>query len=81
MTKTQLIAAYRAAILDLAAREPDMAWAFDETRLGRFMASVETTIRTQRAPWNHNSNILSRVWRAGGQKGKPTLKAMRALSD
>jgi hypothetical protein len=81
MTKTQLIADYRSAILDLASREPDMQWAFVDARLQRFMSSVETTIRTNRAPWNHNSNILAHVWRASGLKGRPTLKAMRALPD
>jgi hypothetical protein len=81
MTKTQLIADYRAAILDLASRDADMAWVYEGSRLQRFMSSVETTIRTERATWNHNSNILAHVWRAGGLKGKPTLKAMRALPE
>lgn len=75
MTKTQFLEKYRAALV------AQCAWARDRVRLERFMDSVEVTLRTEGNPWNHHSEIAKNVLRALGFKGKPTLKAMRALPD
>ena len=75
MTKSELSAAYR----DLLPRV--FPWAQDQDRLDRFMASFERTIRTSAATWNHNSPTIWQAWRTLGGKGRPTLKAMRALED
>jgi hypothetical protein len=76
MTKTAFIAAYRAKLIDL------YAWAQDATKLDRFMSSVASTIGFTlggTAPWNHEGAAVTAAWREIGGKGKPTLKALRAL--
>ena len=77
MTKTEFLAQYRATLLT----DPECAWAQDETRLNRFMAAVEGTIRTQAMTWNIDSKIAARVWRTSGFKGKPTFRGLRALAE
>lgn len=75
MTKTKLLNEYRAVL-------PGMfPWARDEDKLTRFVASAERTIRTSAATWNHDSPAIAAAWRKLGGKGKPTLKAMRALPE
>lgn len=73
MTKTQFIERYRA---ELSQR---YTWAQDTDKLARFMASVETTLRGPAATWNHDGEAVTAAWRAIGGKGKPALKALRAL--
>lgn len=75
MTKARFLADYRAALI------ANCDWALEPARLERFMQSVERTVRTNCAPWNHNSEIAMRVMRAYGFKGKLTLKALRALPN
>lgn len=87
MTKTQFLADYRAALVATqpwAGAEavqsllvlPDYSMAVD-----RFMQSVERTIRTEAKTWNHDSPLADKLWRAAGNKGKATLKGLRALPD
>jgi hypothetical protein len=75
MTKSQFLTDYRAALIARC------DWALDPARLERFMQSVERTVRTESAPWNHHSDIALSVLRAVGFKGKLTLKALRALPN
>ena len=73
MTKQAFLAAYRDAI----AAYP---WAADAAKLDKFMASVAATLEGPRATWNHAGDAVTAAWRAIGGKGKPTLKALRALA-
>lgn len=75
MTQTQFLAAYRA---DLEAR---FEWAKDKALLGRFMISVARTIQSSANTWYNDpkSDAIPAAWRAIGGKGRPTLKALRAL--
>ena len=75
MTKTEFLAAYRARLV------ADYPWAQDAARLETFMASVTRTIRTAAATWNHDSDAATAIYRAQGNKGKVTLKWLRALPD
>lgn len=56
-------------------------WARDEAKLARFMASVSDTLTGKATSWNKNGDASEAAWRAIGQKGKPTYKALRALDD
>lgn len=73
MNRTAFLATYRTELL---AR---FAWAQDAAKLDRFMASCEVTISTSAATWNHDGDAVTASWRSIGGKGKPTLKALRAL--
>ena len=73
MTKQAFLAAYRAALVAYP-------WAADAARLDKFMASVAATIEGPHATWNHDGDAVTAAWRAIGGKGKPTLKALRALA-
>jgi hypothetical protein len=75
MTKMDLLATYEAILI------AECPWALDEAKLHKFMRSVELTITTEAATWNHTTPLVAKAWRALGGKGKPTLKAMRALSE
>jgi len=75
MTKTELLAAYRADLLER------YAWAVNINNLDRMVSSAERTIRTTAATWHHNGISMSAAWRRLGGKGRPTLKAMRALPE
>lgn len=70
MTKQAFLAAYRDAL----------ALAADAAKLDRFMVSVAATLEGPRATWNHDGDAVTAAWRAIGGKGKPTLKALRALA-
>jgi len=72
-TKTAFLEEYRRRLAMLP-------WAADPDKLTRFMASVETTITTERAPWNHDSDLARQAFRAIGCKGAYTRKALRALT-
>jgi len=56
-------------------------WARDAGRLERAMEKVRATITTDRAPWMASGPTLIEVWKRMGFKGRPTLKALRALPD
>lgn len=75
MNRTIFLATYRTELL---ARFP---WAQDAAKLDKFMASVALTISTTSATWNHDGDAVTAAWRAIGGKGKPTLKALRALEN
>ena len=55
------------------------AWAQDMDELSRFMASVEVTVSGEGTTWVHYGDAATAAWKAMGNKGKPTLKALRAL--
>lgn len=59
-TKKQFLAAYREALATHA--DPLFAWAKDEAKLDRFMRSVEETITSQSARWNHDSPVARSVF-------------------
>ena len=73
-TKAAFLAIYRKEILSR------YAWAQDGEKLSRFMASVFHTISGPVATWNYQGEAVTAAWRAMGNKGKPTLKALRALA-
>jgi hypothetical protein len=74
MTRSAFLTAYRGRLVAL------YAWAQDTAKLDRFMASVEQTLSTKRATWNHSGQAVTDAWYAiGGGKGIPSLKALRAL--
>ena len=73
MNRNSFLVAYRS---ELVAR---FAWAQDMGKLDRFMASCETTISTPAATWNHDGDAVIAAWKSIGGKGRPTLKALRAL--
>lgn len=72
-TKENFYAEYRVELVNR------YAWAQEAGRLDRFMTSVRTTLETSEAPWNHEGEAVTAVWRKIGGKGKPTRKALRAL--
>ena len=73
MNQQAFIALYRA---ELIKRYP---WAQDAAKLDKFMASCTETVSTVRTTWNHDGEAVTAAWRGIGGKGKPTLKALRAL--
>lgn len=73
MTRTAFLAAYRA---HLVAMYP---WTADANKLDRFMTGVEDTLNGGHQ-WNHDGQAVTAAWREIGGKGKPTLKALRALN-
>jgi hypothetical protein len=76
MTKEQFLTAYREQL------KATYAWARDDAaKLERFMASVRNTISHGVSTWVHDGEAVTAAWRAIGGKGKPTLKALRALPD
>jgi hypothetical protein len=57
------------------------AWAREPAKLHRFMESVAGTIRGEFWTWNHDGEACAAAWRTIGGKGKPTMKALRALPE
>jgi hypothetical protein len=56
----------------------------DPHRLAKFMRGVACTIEHPNAlegsrGWDHHGDVSVAVWRELGGKGRPTLKALRAL--
>jgi hypothetical protein len=72
MTKQQFITIYREKVSALP-------WAIDSEKLECFMQSVENTLAGA-STWNHDGPSTIVAWREIGGKGKPTLKALRALA-
>lgn len=54
-------------------------WAQDDSKLALFMVGVQRTIEGPEKTWNHDGPAVTAAWRIMGGKGKPTLKALRAL--
>ncbi len=75
MTQQQFLTAYKAELLQTA------HWTTDDEKLARFMRGCEATISGRDTCWNHDGPSCLRAWKAIGGKGKPTLKALRALPD
>lgn len=73
MTKNAFYREYQAAL------EQHYPWAQDRDRLAKFLGSVKTTLETDRDSWDHHGECINKAWHAIGGKGKPTLKALRAL--
>lgn len=74
-SKTLFLSEYRAGVIT------EYPWAQDTAKLDRFMQSVERTIRTEAATWNHDSAVAKRVYKAIGGVGAYSRKALRALPD
>ena len=74
MTKTAFLAAYEKALLN------EYVWAADDMKRARFMLSASLTIQGNPSTWNHDGPAVTAAWHSIGGKGKPTLKALRALA-
>jgi len=72
MAKQDFLAAYEAEL----GRYP---WSSDKTKLGRFLAGVRETLEGA-STWAHEGEAVTAAWQKIGGKGKPTLKALRALA-
>lgn len=72
MNKESFLAEYER---ELVARYP---WAADSEKLARFMAGVRATLAGA-STWDPRGEAVTAAWRSIGGKGKPTLKALRAL--
>lgn len=73
MTREQFIEAYRAQII------ASYAWAKKPEKLEKFMASMANTLTGEVTTWSHEGKSTEAAWKQIGGKGKPTLKALRAL--
>ena len=74
MTKTSFLIEYKKELTS------SYSWAQDEAKLTRFLESCAQTINGPNNTWNHDGDCVTRAWKAIGGKGKPTLKALRALA-
>lgn len=75
MSRQKFLDLYRAALI------ATYAWARDDAaKLERFMLSVEETLASKHSTWNHSGDAVTVAWREMGQRGKPTLKQLRALT-
>jgi len=72
MTRQAFLKAYRNSLLAA------YAWAGDAAKLDHFMASVSATLDGANT-WNHTGEAVTAAWHWIGGKGRPTLKALRAL--
>jgi hypothetical protein len=75
MTKANFLKAYEARIV------ASHAWAKDMTRLATFMRVASETLSGVSGSWDHRGGAAVEAWHDIGGKGKPTLKALRALVD
>ena len=72
-SKSAFLSAYHT---ELRARYP---WAkTDEIKLALFMESCHNTLNGG-GSWHHEGEAVVAAWRSIGGKGKPTLKALRAM--
>jgi hypothetical protein len=55
-------------------------WARNADKLSRFLDSCAATLHGANT-WNHDSPAVTAAWRTIGGKGKPSLKALRALAS
>lgn len=72
-TRETFLTTYREGLIN------DYPWAHDAAKLARFMQSVEHTISTEAATWNHDSPTAKRAYKAIGGLGTYSRKALRAL--
>lgn len=75
MNKQNFYSAYRESLVRA------YLWAQDDAKLERFMGSVKGTMEGGAKTWNHDGESVIEAWRSIGGKGKPTLKALRALPE
>ena len=75
LTKTSFLHKYEQAIISTH------PWASDDTKRAKFMEAVRMTLTTDKCPWQHQTALVTSVWKSLGGKGKPTLKALRALPE
>lgn len=74
MTKQAFIEAYTALMV------AQYEWARDPARLERALEAVRNTLYSRRGQqWDQNGKSTAVAWKAIGCKGRPTLKALRAL--
>jgi len=73
MNKRSFLFEYRKAVSALP-------WASNPDKLERFMESCRATINGA-STWQYDGELCVRAWHAIGGKGKPTLKALRALAE
>ena len=74
MSKAAFLSTYRAELL---AR---YAWTIDASKLEQFMANLSDGLDGKHELWSHEGEAVTVTWKAIGGKGKPTRKALRALS-
>jgi hypothetical protein len=74
MTKSLFLRAYREKLSALP-------WASNPEKLERFMEACRSTIENETTSWNHGFESCLAAWHEIGGKGKPTLKALRALAE
>lgn len=78
MTRKEFLKAYRETL-----QEAHLVyhWVKDIEKLDRFMMVCEKTIANEPhdRTWNHDGPAVVLAWKKIGGKGKPTLKALRAL--
>ena len=74
MTKDKFLAAYEQSILQT------YGWAKNDNTRGKFMKSVQETLAGA-ATWDHSGPVAVDAWHAIGGRGRPTLKALRALPE
>ena len=73
MTQVAFIKAYMG---ELRAR---YAWTSDLAKFARFMEGVTLTLRSDSRVWTPEGEAVTAAWKAIGQTGKPSIKAIRAL--
>ena len=73
MSKQQFLEKYREQLL------LTYAWAGNSVKLAKFMDGVRETLFTNKRIWSIEGEAVVTAWKSMGGKGKPTLKALRAL--
>jgi hypothetical protein len=73
-TKRHFIAAYANALTRA------YPWAQDDEKMSKFLDSVRKTLDGA-GTWHHEGDCVAEAWKEVGGKGKPTLKALRALPE
>lgn len=73
MSKEDYIEAYAKMV------KAECPWAADEERFTNFMAGMRLTVEGRGTVWIHDGPVAVAAWKSLGGKGKPTLKALRAL--
>ena len=74
MTQQAFIDAYRVNLIQM------YAWAQDAAKLDRFLKSCRDTLAGTTNSWSHDGDAVNAAWKSIGGKGRPTLKALRALA-
>jgi hypothetical protein len=73
MTKSSFLSEYRESVSALP-------WASNHDKLERFMESCRATLNGA-STWQYDGELCVKAWCVIGGKGKPTLKALRALAE